>query len=584
MGVDHAGAGQGAAFVDYDGDGDLDLYLVNYNEPSVLFRFEDGNFSDVTSISGLPTEDAPNKGVGFADYDGDGDLDAYLVRAKKNGVGFQNKLYRNDGGTFVDVTDDAGFDDDHALDSSQSVQWGDYNNDGYLDIYVTVFAGDNVLHKNRGDGTFIDFSSTVDIDGGSDSRDGAWADYDNDGDLDLYVCNSGWNIGSNLYRNDGDDAMTDVTDAAGVDTPKAYGAAWGDYDNDGDFDLFVSRHNDANMLYRNDNGTFVDVGAAAGVEESSSKSRSATWLDFNGDGWLDLYITQVETANKLYRNDGDGTFVDVTDVAGVGSDDDTWSATIGDFDGDGDEDIYAVNLDAENCLYRNGAAPTTTLIVKPLSPEGFATTLGAGVTLHRADDGALVGTRLADAGSALYSQGAYGGARFAGLDALTEYTVVITAGAGIPYTTASHTTGASGSLTTLELRGAWPSPTPTPAPTPAPTGTPVPSSLPTPVPSSLPTPVPTTAEPTPVPTPSPTRTPIVAVSLSIAGITCDDFNATVYDLAVEMVVKNATFSDSTCADVSSDSVLVSNEVTVPLVIAAASGISVHEVSATERCV
>ena len=199
---------------------------------------------------------------------------------------------------FSDVTDIAGV---GCTGSSRGVAWGDYDNDGDLDLYVANYNEANVLYRNNGDGTFTDVTSEAGVGCISHSYGVAWGDYDNDGDLDLYVANYGANV---LYRNNGDGTFTDVTSEAGVScTGSSLGVAWGDYDNDGDLDLYVANHYEANVLYKNNgDGTFTDVTGAAGVGCTGS-SYGVAWGDYDNDGHLDLYVAN-NGANVLYRNNG----------------------------------------------------------------------------------------------------------------------------------------------------------------------------------------------------------------------------------------------------------------------------------------
>ena len=196
VGVGRTGDARAATWWDYDGDGDLDLYVVAYGKGNALYRNErGGTFVDVTVSSGL---DDPGKGTGLAagDYDNDGDLDLYIAIDIARGT---NRLYRNEGdGTFADATLPAGVQDEG---QSIGVSWGDYDNDGWLDLYVANWQGKpNVLYRNEGDGTFCEVGGPSGVADGRDGYGVAFADYDNDGWLDLYVANSEPDV---LYRNRG---------------------------------------------------------------------------------------------------------------------------------------------------------------------------------------------------------------------------------------------------------------------------------------------------------------------------------------------------------------------------------------------
>jgi hypothetical protein len=275
-------------------------------------------------------------GVSWGDYDGDGDEDLYVANSAT-----ANRLLRNDGaGSFADVSDvmttgDMGY--------GHSSTWGDYDNDGDLDLYL-VNGGANRLFRND-DTTFVDATSGVLGDAGW-AWNGAWVDYDNDGELDLYIVN--YNGTNKLLRNDSG-TFSDVSSGAIGDAGHGHGAAWADYDNDGDQDVYIGNEG-ANKLIRNDGGgVFVDVTSAVTGDEGWA--RGVAWADYDNDGDFDLYIANYGTANKLLRNDG-GTFVDVTasplDDPGYGQ-----GVAWADYDHDGDSDLYLVNYGSSNKLFRN---------------------------------------------------------------------------------------------------------------------------------------------------------------------------------------------------------------------------------------
>jgi len=308
------------------------------------------DFSNVTDIAGVGCTGL-SFGVAWGDYDNDGDLDLYVANYNE-----ANVLYRNNGdGTFTDVTDEAGV---SCRGHSRGVAWGDYDNDGDLDLYVAN-DGANVLYRNNGDGTFTDVTSEAGVSCTGSSCGVAWGDYDNDGDLDLYVAN--FYEANVLYRNNGDGTFADVTSEAGVGyTGYSRGVAWSDYDNDGDLDLYVANY-EANVLYRNNgDDTFTDVTDEAGVGYTGS-SWGVAWGDYDNDGDLDLYVANYE-ANVLYRNNGDGTFTDVTGQAGVGCTGNSRGVAWGDYDNDGDLDLYVANYYGANVLYRNNGDGTFTMV------------------------------------------------------------------------------------------------------------------------------------------------------------------------------------------------------------------------------
>lgn len=308
--------------------------------------------------------------------------------------------------TFVDVSTEAGIQFRHfwkerssqlAEDMGSGAAWGDYDNDGWQDLFVPNIAGPITLslaeqresparaslYRNNGDGTFTDVTDRAGVGFRGIGMGAAWADYDNDGWLDLFVTAYGENV---LYRNNGDGTFSDVTRRAGVGGRKGFwaGASWADYDRDGYLDLYVTGyvkfvrlpeavtalHYDVeepasinpssfeperNLLYRNNgDGSFTEVAAQAGVLGENGRSLSAAWADFDEDGWPDLYVANDVSDNVLYRNLGNGRFMDVSHAARVADYRGAMGLAIGDWDGDEDLDIFITHWIAqENALYNN---------------------------------------------------------------------------------------------------------------------------------------------------------------------------------------------------------------------------------------
>jgi hypothetical protein len=323
-------------------------------------------------------------GVGWIDYDQDGLMDLYFVQSAATGIykpprPLLSALYHNNGdGTFTDVTEKAGVGGkDHY---GQGVAVGDYDNDGYPDMYVTGY-GSAILYHNNGNGTFTDVTAKAGVaDEGGWSTSAGWFDYDKDGWLDLVVANYiEWSPKNNiwcgerrpgyrsychpgnykgqrikLYHNNHDGTFTDVSDASGVSKPEAkgMGVVLADFNGDGWPDIAVANDSWPNFLFLNNHdGTFKDVsflaGIAAGEDGRYEAGMGIDAADVDGDGWLDIYITHLDfELNRLYHNNRDGTFDDDTFHSGIGNKAILMSgvsAKFLDYDNDGWTDIVQVN-------------------------------------------------------------------------------------------------------------------------------------------------------------------------------------------------------------------------------------------------
>ncbi len=340
------GGFHGAAWGDYDRDGDLDIYATSFNAMDVLFRNDgDGTFTNVTDTAGLGNPGHARSAI-WGDYNNDGWLDLYVTR---EAAGLSAQLWRNNAdGTFTDVTPTAGV----GTTSGMSAAWGDYDGDGLLDILVARWCDTPRLYRNQGNGTFMDVAWSAGLLRGGCGVGAMFGDYDLDGDLDVFY-SLGWSLNA-LYRNDGNGTFTDVTVASGlVGNMQGGAAAWGDYDNDGDLDLLQSGDQVRCWLYRNNgDGTFTEVGESAGIE-GDLIGRGVAWADYDNDGWLDFAWLGWDGL-RLFRNNQNGTFSDVTDLEGL---DRHWGGNglaWGDYDGDGDVDLYVTGWEG-NALYRNSS-------------------------------------------------------------------------------------------------------------------------------------------------------------------------------------------------------------------------------------
>ncbi len=366
------GNGHGAVFADFNRDGLLDLcYTVKEFRNYLHLNNGNATFRELAENAGLNTRTHERiRGVTAADYDNDGDVDLFMC------AGLDDILYRNNGDlTFTDVTDAAGV---RNRGNGLAGTWGDYDRDGNIDLYVANW-NENVhaLYRNRGDGTFVETTAQAGLGEDDFTNIGLWFDYNNDGELDLFV--SRWNDRPHrLWRNNGNGTFTNVAAQAGLaNTVKGQGAALADYDNDGWLDIYLASDNAPNLLMRNNgNGTFTNVAARAGVDDGR-RSVDCAWGDFDADGAMDLYVGNYDAPNALYFNNGDGSF---TEASGVTADyDRTIGTTVADFDNDGALDFFTVNSETANRLYRNLGHNNNWLKVELEGVESNRSAIGARV-------------------------------------------------------------------------------------------------------------------------------------------------------------------------------------------------------------
>ena len=376
--------GTGAAWFDYDRDSDLDLYVTQRTGSNRLFE-NDGNgaFTNVAAALGVGAAGYDCGGVAVADFNNDGWLDMYVATAAAD------ILYKNiDGTRFVNIYHSAGF-DPQWTGRGTSASWGDYDNDGFLDLYVAQHINPRSPHldnndrlfRNNGDETFTDVSFLL----GESRLSGfgfiaGWSDFDNDGDLDIYLINDcPFNPKPHqLFRNDGGSdplnwQFTEISAAIGAGMCQhGMGIAIGDYNRDGWQDYFFTNIGRA-TLCENKRGTFEDMTeqVKVGAAVTAPDNRTAiTWgcnfVDYDLDGWLDLYVAagplrHTDTANAqpnfLYHNEGQfQPFRDASAASGIDNPLPSRTSVFGDYDGDGDPDLYLVNYGNQAALYRNDNA------------------------------------------------------------------------------------------------------------------------------------------------------------------------------------------------------------------------------------
>lgn len=450
----------GSAFLDHDGDGDLDLYVLNgsrvFGFPdgeaprNALYRNDGATFSDATQATALG-DTGWGMGCAVADYNNDGHADIFITNYGRN------TLYENGGEIFEDVTQRAGVGNEGF---STGCAFLDYDRDGDLDLYVanyvdfrhymettpnrryeyrglTVHFGPrgmrgepDVFYRNEANGTFTDATAEanlVDHDRlyGLGVRAG---DFDNDGDADFYVAND---TGPNyLYQNGGDGTFTDVGWLMGVafgesgESQGSMGIAFGDYDNDEDLDILVTNFwEQTNTLYSNNGGDmgFSDItfDARVGLESFRFLAWGAEFFDYDNDGDKDLFIAnghlfpQLSKANlgvnyaqpnQLFENLGDGTFDEVTQISGSGLQIEKVSrgAAFGDYDSDGDVDIFVFNLNDVPTLLRNdGGNRKNWLLVRLVGTQSNRDGIGARARLRYGDQTQV---KEVDSGSSYLSQ------------------------------------------------------------------------------------------------------------------------------------------------------------------------------------
>ncbi len=361
--VAESGHFQGCAWGDYDNDGDLDLFVCRFNDPhNSLYRNEgDGSFAKVSS--GIIVSDTRGYSVSAAwgDYDNDGFLDLFIANGTTD-FPRDNYLYHNEGdGSFTKVTTgrivrDGG--------KNFGCAWADYDNDGLLDLFVANAAGGgrNYLYHNEGDGDFSRAVSSAVEQDPSDASGGSWGDYDSDGDVDLFVTNFRA-YGDRLYRNDGNGVLVKVTEGPIVnDEGDGVGSAWGDYDNDGDLDLFVCNLNQNNFLYRNDGNESFSLITEGQIANDGGASIGCAWGDYDNDGDLDLFVTnEFYQDDFLYENLGAAAFRKVTSGPAVSSGGHSLGCGWADYNNDGQLDLFVANggdanLTEKNFLYRNAGS------------------------------------------------------------------------------------------------------------------------------------------------------------------------------------------------------------------------------------
>lgn len=364
--------------------------------------FPDVQFTDITSAAGIDFThehsataskylvETMGGGVALFDYDNDGRLDIFFTNGAriddampegrlpdKSDRRFWNRLYRqSEHGAFTDVSVEAGLTGMPQNRYGMGVAVGDYDNDGFADLYVTSY-GSNTLYRNQGDGTFADVTARAGVAASGWSASAGFFDYDNDGRLDLFVTRYlDWSFQRNrycgekkpgyraychpdnfdgitnlLFRNNGDGTFTDVSSRAGIAgaSGKGLGVSFADYDDDGWMDVYVANDSVQSFLYHNmGGGIFTEVGLLAGVgfneDGKTFAGMGVDFADYDNDGRPDIFVTDLSNERyMLFRHNGDGSFRDATNASGIGGATlpfSGWSARFFDYDNDGWKDIF----------------------------------------------------------------------------------------------------------------------------------------------------------------------------------------------------------------------------------------------------
>jgi enediyne biosynthesis protein E4 len=385
-------------WIDTDNDGDLDLFITNGPENGENnFLYTNDGLGNFTAIANDPIviDGLPSVGATWADYNNDGLIDCFVT----NWYNVNNLLYKNLGNNaFERITTgppvtNGGY--------SETATWGDYDRDGWADLYVTNSDGNfrNFLYKNNQNGTFTRITTGTQSNDQLASRSANWTDINSDGFPDLFVTNEN-NQAENMYQNNGDGTFTKITTGPLLNSGgKTMSSSWGDFDNDGDLDVFVANDQGNDGLYRNMGNFEFEAMAQSPVSTAGGNSFGSQWADVDNDGDLDLFVTNAFWGglwkNFLFLNDGTGQFernlldVTTTDLGWA------YGCAFGDMDNDGDLDLaVATCYDASQTdyLYRNNASDGANKWVQ-FHLEGTASNrsaIGAIVRVQATIDGQVV--------------------------------------------------------------------------------------------------------------------------------------------------------------------------------------------------
>jgi hypothetical protein len=409
VGVSRFNQSGGAIMEDFDNDGLLDIAITTWDAlgPMAFYHNNgEGAFEDRTAAAGLSQQFGGLYCV-QTDYNNDGDMDIFIVRGAWIPHATRPSLLRNNGnGTFTDVTQEAGL-----LDpvNSISASWADYDNDGWLDLFICCERQDNRLYHNLRNGTFQEVAHAAGVDGSDLVRckGASWIDYDNDGYQDLFLDYLLATQGSKLYHNNRDSTFAEVTFAMGIAGPMSGFSCWSwDYDNDGWLDLYASSYDltlddmvngilakpqrqNFGRLYRNDKGQrFEDKTREAGLDLVIA-TMGSNFGDFDNDGYLDMYLGTGKPAlefldpSRMFKNVAGRRFAEITGTSGTGNLQKGHAVACGDWDRDGNTDIFiemggaTIGDKYHNVLFQNPGQGNHWLTVKLVGQKTNRPAIGA---------------------------------------------------------------------------------------------------------------------------------------------------------------------------------------------------------------
>lgn len=376
-------------WIDVNNDGWIDCFISNGpsggQNNKLYLNNGIGGFNPIISDT-ITKDHKPSDGATWADFNNDSLIDCFVV----NWYNVNNLLYQNNGsGTFTQITSGSQSND---KGYSETASWGDYDKDGYVDLYVTNSAGakNNFLYHNNGNNTFTKIVNGTQVTDANESRCVNWIDIDNDHDLDLFVTNES-NQNEDLYQNDGVGVFTKITSGSLLNNGgNTNSSSWGDYDNDGDLDVFLANDAGFNSLFKNNGALNFTKILNDTVTKTPSRSFSSAWSDIDNDGDLDLFVTNSFGTTKKHLNffyiNNNGSFI--KNSSDIIAKDSAWSygCAFGDYNNDGFEDLAVATcrfggLDQPNFLYLNNTNSNKWITIKLIGTVSNKSAIGTKIRI-----------------------------------------------------------------------------------------------------------------------------------------------------------------------------------------------------------